>query len=147
MAGTGLTYNNNWRITTVLRETTSWILLSKTVKRSLMEWEPVSERILTACLNARFRNIVFKQCYAPTEITSMEEKELFYKSLTATIQYGKKSDIMILIIEVIMRKKPYRDQKRKWGTIHRILLHTSTWYRRKSIFSQKDSYRNMGVTG
>jgi hypothetical protein len=37
------------------------------------------------------------QCYAPTNVASIEEKEAFYGSLDVNLQHIKQSDIVILM--------------------------------------------------
>ncbi len=73
------------------------IILCKETKKSLLEWHPVSDRIITARLQARVRNITIVQCYAPTEPSTLEDKEAFYSALNATFTNIKKSDITILM--------------------------------------------------
>jgi hypothetical protein len=51
--------------------------LSKSLKKSHIEWAAVSERILTARINTRLRNLTIVQCYAPTDEATIEEKEAF----------------------------------------------------------------------
>lgn len=45
------------------------LLLSKIAKRSLIEWHPISERILTVRFQGNVQNIMVIQCYAPTQGT------------------------------------------------------------------------------
>jgi hypothetical protein len=54
------------------------MLLSKTAKRSLLEWTRVSSRIITARFKSRVRQISNIQCYAPVETSTEETKEKFY---------------------------------------------------------------------
>jgi hypothetical protein len=61
------------------------MLLSKRAKRSLLEWTPVSSRIITARFKSRVRPISIIQCYAPTETSPEETKEKFYGLLNTTI--------------------------------------------------------------
>ena len=42
------------------------LLLSKDAAKSLIEWEPVSERIITARFTSKGRNITIIHCCAPT---------------------------------------------------------------------------------
>jgi exonuclease III len=67
------------------------------MRKSLTEWKAVSERISTARLSTRLRKLTIVQCYAPTNVASIEEKEAFYGSLEATLQHIKQSDIVILM--------------------------------------------------
>ena len=60
------------------------ILLDKKTKRSLIEWQPVSARIIVACFKSNIRNIVMIQCYAPTEVAKDAEKQEFCVQLSNT---------------------------------------------------------------
>ena len=50
------------------------LILSKDTARSLLEWEPVPERIITARFASKGRDITIIQCYAPTNLAETEEK-------------------------------------------------------------------------
>lgn len=43
------------------------IILNQKMKKSLIEWFPVSERIIMATFKGKIRNVSIIQCYAPTE--------------------------------------------------------------------------------
>ena len=73
------------------------LLLSKGAVKSLIEWEPISERIITARFTSKGRNITIIQCYAPTNTTVYEEKETFYEQLQAVFQKTPKRDIRIVM--------------------------------------------------
>jgi hypothetical protein len=72
-------------------------LLSPNAHKSLMEWQPVNERIIVARFNAPFRNVTIIQCYAPTENATTDAKETFYDQLTSVIAKVHKKDILIQI--------------------------------------------------
>ena len=59
--------------------------MNKEAQKSLMEWSPISERIIVARFKTRIRNLTIIQCYAPVEITEKDEKEEFYQQLSETI--------------------------------------------------------------
>jgi len=61
------------------------ILMSKEAQRSLMEWSPISERIILAHFKTKIRNLTIIQCYAPTEMMDKDMKEKFYQQLHETI--------------------------------------------------------------
>ena len=50
------------------------ILMGKEAKRSLIEWHPVSARIIVARFKNTLRNIVMIQCYAPTAVAEDTER-------------------------------------------------------------------------
>lgn len=72
-------------------------LLSPLASKGLMEWHPVSERIISARFKSRIRNVTIIQCYAPTEMTQYAEKEAFYDQLTLAINSVPKKDICIMM--------------------------------------------------
>jgi len=73
------------------------ILMTNRAKKGLMDWKPISERIITARFKTKVRNITIVQCYAPTEEASEEEKEAYYDQLEMITQNIKKQDIKIFI--------------------------------------------------
>ncbi|XP_055379428.1 craniofacial development protein 2-like [Condylostylus longicornis] len=62
------------------------ILLDKTIRKSLINWKPVSDRIITAKLHPRLRKMTVVQCYAPTETSDDEAKDEFYYQLSNLVQ-------------------------------------------------------------
>ena len=72
------------------------LLLSKDAAKSLIEWEPVSERIITARFTSKGRNITIIHCYAPTNSAEFEEKET-YQHLQTVTQKLPKRDIQVFM--------------------------------------------------
>jgi exonuclease III len=73
------------------------ILMDKEAKRSLIEWHPVSARIIVAHFKTTIRNIVMIQCYAPTTIVEDVERQEFYVQPNEVLnKQKKKKDIIIL---------------------------------------------------
>lgn len=73
------------------------ILLTHNMKRALLEYKPISDRLLMARFNTKYRNIVIFQCYAPTENDDDETKNEFYEQLDMEIARSRKSDIKIIL--------------------------------------------------
>lgn len=73
------------------------LLLSRRLKNYLLNWAPISERIIIARFNTKFRKVSVVQCYAPTEESEMEDKEKFYSLLDKTLSDIKRSDVTVLM--------------------------------------------------
>ncbi|KAJ4426527.1 hypothetical protein ANN_27341 [Periplaneta americana] len=73
------------------------LLMTKASYKCLIDWHPVSKRIMTARSKAKIRNITIAQCYAPTENSELRKKIEFYSSLRDTIKQISQKDIVILM--------------------------------------------------
>jgi hypothetical protein len=72
------------------------ILLDKEARRSLIEWQPVSARIIVARFKINIRNIVMVECYAPTAVAEDVERQEFYMQLNNILKKQKEEDIIIV---------------------------------------------------
>lgn len=73
------------------------ILMSKDTARALIEWEPVSERIIKARFKSRCQNTTVIQVYAPTNEASKEDKDTFYQKLHSIMMNRKKRDVTFVM--------------------------------------------------
>ena len=71
------------------------IILSKNAAQSLMSWEPVSERIVTARLYSKYIKATIVQAYAPQNGCTAEEKDKFYQQLEKVYSDIPKHDMVI----------------------------------------------------
>ena len=54
------------------------ILLSKKAANGLLEWNFVSDRIITARFESRFKKVSIIMCYAPVNTSKKKDKNSFY---------------------------------------------------------------------
>ena len=54
---------------------------NQTSARSLMEWEPISDRLIRARFSSNYCNLTILQCYAPTSEAEEDVKDDFYEQL------------------------------------------------------------------
>ena len=52
------------------------ILMNKEARRSIMEWSPISERIILGSFKTKIRILTIIQCYAPKEMTGKDVKKI-----------------------------------------------------------------------
>uniref|UniRef100_A0A0B7AZX4 Uncharacterized protein n=1 Tax=Arion vulgaris TaxID=1028688 RepID=A0A0B7AZX4_9EUPU len=74
------------------------LLLTKETTKSLMEWEPVSNRIISARFEYRYQKTYIIMCYAPTNRTEEEEKDYLYSQLQAAVDKAPKHYMPIFIV-------------------------------------------------
>ena len=75
------------------------LMLSKDAQKSLLGWEPVNSRLITAKFKTSNRRIALNiiQCYAPTNEAEEERKEEFYDRLEEIIRKQSARDVTILM--------------------------------------------------
>lgn len=73
------------------------ILLSKNAARSLIEFHPITARVIVARFHGQGHNISIIQAYAPTSASSEDELEDFYASLQTAFEKTGKHDVRIVM--------------------------------------------------
>lgn len=73
------------------------LMLTPAAKRSLIEWKPISDRILLARFKSKVRNISIVHVYAPTNTSPENVKDDFYELLSSTLDNVRKGDILIVM--------------------------------------------------
>jgi hypothetical protein len=72
------------------------LLLNKSGKKSLIEWHPVSERLMMARFKAKIRNVAIIHCYASTEISVAFAKQTLCRLLYETTMKNCKTNFTLL---------------------------------------------------
>lgn len=72
-------------------------MLTKKAKKSLLEWNPISARVISARFDTRFQKTTFIQVYAPTNTADEDDKNDFYNLLQSVVDAVPKRDILIIL--------------------------------------------------
>jgi len=73
------------------------VLISKEAAKSMISWEPVSDRIMTLRLRTRFTCATIIQAYAPTDGAPDMDKDIFYNQLGAVMDSIPSYDLKIVM--------------------------------------------------
>lgn len=73
------------------------IMMSKEAKKSVIEWTPISERLMVARLKSRYTKLSVIQCYAPTNDAEEEPKDTFYLQLQQALDSVPSHDVLLVI--------------------------------------------------
>jgi exonuclease III len=71
--------------------------MSKRMAACLLDWKPVTERIITVRFQGHTRKVSIILCYAPTEAAEIHIKQSFYAPLQEVYNKTKKRDIAIVM--------------------------------------------------
>ena len=73
------------------------IILNKVASRTLLSWEPISNRIMTARIQGKHTKVTIVQVYAPTNAANDTDKDAFYETLQNAIDNIPSHDLIILM--------------------------------------------------
>ena len=76
------------------------LIVSKKLKKSLIEWHPVSDRIIVARFNSQHAKVTIVQVYAPTNQADDEIKDQFYECLQKTLDGIPRHDVLMVMGDV-----------------------------------------------
>lgn len=88
------------------------LILGRTSRQSMIEWNPVNERIISARFFSRFIRTTIIQICSSTNDGDEADKDTFYEQLQREIAKIPKHDIYVLIVTVI------GDANAKVGTVN-----------------------------
>ncbi|XP_073976796.1 uncharacterized protein [Rhodnius prolixus] len=72
-------------------------MITKEMRRNLLLFEPISDRLCKMRLKGRFRNLTIISAYAPTENSDEDEKSSFYLQLERSLQAAPRYDTKIIL--------------------------------------------------
>ena len=73
------------------------IMISARAKRALMEWTPISKRIIKARFYSKYKKLTVIQTYAPTNDAMDKEKYEFYNQLQHTLSSCNRHDMRVVM--------------------------------------------------
>jgi exonuclease III len=72
-------------------------IISRKIKGSILEWEPVNDRLCRIRIRGKFRNLTIISAYAPTEDNEEEEKVELYSNLKRICSRVPKYEMLIIM--------------------------------------------------
>ena len=81
------------------------IIISKEVEKTLLQWQPVNDRLITARFDSKFCKLTLMQCYAPTNDADEELKNELYDQLQAVFDGVPQHDMVLITGDLNAKKK------------------------------------------
>ena len=82
------------------------LIISKSTKKTLIEWEPVSDRIIRARFHSKYCKLAILQCYAPTKEAEDEIKDDWYEQLQYEVSGVSQHDMLLIMGDINAKGGP-----------------------------------------
>jgi hypothetical protein len=73
------------------------LLITKKQVNTLLEWEPINERMIRARFHSKYCKLTIIQCYAPTNDATDEDKDDWYQQLQQVVSRVPQHDMLLVI--------------------------------------------------
>ena len=73
------------------------LIISKEKVNTLIEWDPISPRLIKARFFSKYCKLTILQCYAPTNEADSEEKADWYEQLQSIVSQVPQHDMLLII--------------------------------------------------
>ena len=77
------------------------LIMNKQYASTLMEWEPINERLIKAYFKSKYCKLTTIQCYVPTNDYEDEVKEDCYEQLQAEVAKVPQHDMLLVMEDMI----------------------------------------------
>ena len=75
-------------------------ILNRSKAKTLVEWEPVSDRIIRARFHSKHCKLIIPQCYAPTNEAEDEVKDDWYEQLQYEVSRVPQHDLLLIMGDI-----------------------------------------------
>ena len=82
---------------TVTHRNGAALIVCREKAKALIEWEPISDRLIRARLDSRYCKLTIIQCYAPTNDADEEKKDEWYVQVRLAIAKVPQHDMLIIV--------------------------------------------------
>ena len=89
-------------------------MMMKKAEQALLEWKPISDRIIYARFFSMYVKLSIIQVYAPTNEANVEDKDNFYEQLQTVVDSVHKHDIL-LVMGDLNAKVGGRHNRKPWS--------------------------------
>ena len=73
------------------------LILNRSTAKALIEWEPVSDRIIRTKFHSKYCKLTILQCYAPTNEAEDEVKDAWYEQFQYEVSRVPQHDLLLIM--------------------------------------------------